>query len=188
MLTCKRCGSQGDAPKKPILSFLTADLDSINAPYYCDACRDIVNKQQANEEREAAASKQKEWLARQELAQRAAGVVMTTTQHIEGHYVRNYLGIESVEYVIGTGVFSEVSSGVADFFGQRSTQFEGKLQQAKKTAMDALKMLAAEKGANAVIGVDIDYTEFSGNRVALIVNGTLVRVAPLKSREKGTRG
>lgn len=174
MAICNRCRKSG-----PVLSFLTTDL--VTGEYYCEACTAIMQRER-NDARHKAVQE------RQLLAGKAAGVVMTTTQHIEGHYVRNYLGIESVEYVIGTGVFSEVSSGVADFFGQRSTQFEGKLQQAKKTAMDALKMLAAEKGANAVIGVDIDYTEFSGNRVALIVNGTLVRVAPLKSREKGTRG
>ena len=46
--------------------------------------------------------------------------------------------------------------------------------------MDALKYVAAEKGANAVIGVDLDYSEFSGNRIALIINGTLVRLAPNK--------
>ena len=48
--------------------------------------------------------------------------------------------------------------------------------------MDALKYRAAEKGANAVIGIDVDYTEFSGNRVALILNGTLVKLAVLAPR------
>ena len=73
-------------------------------------------------------------------------IVVTTTQGIDGHRIRKYLGIESVEFVIGTGVFSEVTSSIADFFGARSTAFENKLRAAKKEAIDALKFLAAERG------------------------------------------
>ncbi len=110
------------------------------------------------------------------------GILVTTTPGIDGHRVRKYIGIESVEFVIGTGVFSEVTSSIADFFGARSTAFENKLQAAKREAMDALKFLAAERGANAIVGVDLDYCEFSGNRVALIINGTLVVVEPLSQK------
>lgn len=70
---------------------------------------------------------------------------------------------------------------LSDLFGARSSGFENKLQVAKRTAMHALKTIAVRKGANAIIGVDLDYSEFSGNRVALILNGTLVKVAPRKS-------
>lgn len=80
--------------------------------------------------------------------------------------------------VMGTGMFSEVSSSLADFLGVRSSAFEQKLQAAKRHAMDALKYIAAERGANAVLAIDLDYTEFSGNRIALIINGTLVRIEP----------
>ena len=52
------------------------------------------------------------------------------------------------------------------------------LVQAKTVAMDSLKYLAAERGANAIIGIDLDYTEFTGNRIALIINGTLVLLEP----------
>ena len=104
-------------------------------------------------------------------------VILTTTNHIEGCIVKQYLGIESVEFVIGTGVFSEFSSGVADFFGSRSTAFESKLQEAKNQAFETLRWIAFNKGANAVVGIDLDYAEFSGNRIALMLNGTLVKVA-----------
>jgi uncharacterized protein YbjQ (UPF0145 family) len=107
-------------------------------------------------------------------------IVVTTTPNIDGYRVRKYLGIESVEFVIGTGIFSEVSGSIADFFGARSSAFETKLRAAKQYAMDALKFLAAEKGANAVVAVDLDYAEFSGNRIALIINGTLVAVEPIE--------
>jgi len=66
-------------------------------------------------------------------------------------------------------MFSEFGGDVADFFGARSTArstaFEEELQQAKRAALDKLKYRAFEKGDNAVIGVDLDYTEFSGNRI-----------------------
>ena len=104
---------------------------------------------------------------------------MTTTHSIDGHSVKRYLGIESVEFVIGTGVFSEISTDFQDFFGRRSSAFERKLQEAKKTAFDTLAMIAAERGANAILGIDVDYAEFTGNRIGLIVNGTLVEIAPV---------
>lgn len=114
-----------------------------------------------------------------ELKQLSQKVIITTTPGVDGYKVAEYLGIESVEFVIGTGVFSEVSSSIADFFGARSSAFERKLQVAKQHSMEALKFLAAEKGANAVVAVDLDYTEFSGNRIVLIINGTLVRIEPI---------
>ncbi len=114
----------------------------------------------------------------EDLRRKSADIVLTTTVHIEGHRVESYCGIESVEYVIGTGIFSELTSGVADMFGARSSAFENKLQQAKADAFSELQMRAVRAGANAVIGVDLDYTEFTGNRVALIVSGTLVKIVP----------
>ncbi len=87
-----------------------------------------------------------------------------------------YIDIESVEIVIGTGFFSEFSGEIADFFGARSSDFEQKLQKAKKTAFERLKYLAFERGGNAVIGIDIDYTEFSGNRIGVVANWTIVYI------------
>ena len=95
--------------------------------------------------------------------------------------VSRYVGIESVEVVIGTGVISEFTGGVADFFGQRSTDFEQKLQAAKKTAIQKLRFLALRQGGQAVIGVDLDYTEFSSNRIGVIANGTVVQIEMLSS-------
>jgi len=108
-------------------------------------------------------------------------VVVTTTPGIDGHKVIEYLGIESVEFVIGTGLFSEITTDIQDIFGARSSAFEKKLSTAKKQAMAMLKFRAAEKGANAVVAIDIDYTEFTGNRIALIINGTLVSVVPVEA-------
>ncbi|OGC76456.1 MAG: hypothetical protein A2Z27_04530 [candidate division Zixibacteria bacterium RBG_16_50_21] len=103
-------------------------------------------------------------------------MMITTTNNIDGYKVEKYIDIESVEIVVGTGMFSELSGGISDFFGARSGAFELKLQNAKRTALDALRYTASEKGGNAVIAVDLDYTEFSGNRIGLIVNGTIVKI------------
>jgi uncharacterized protein YbjQ (UPF0145 family) len=105
-------------------------------------------------------------------------IQLTTTPSLDGYSVARYIDIESVEIVVGTGMFSEFGGDVADFFGARSTAFENKLQKAKRTALDKLKYRAVERGGNAVIGIDLDYTEFSGNRIGLIANGTIVEVAP----------
>jgi uncharacterized protein YbjQ (UPF0145 family) len=154
MPKCSKCGAG--------ISIFAADLSGKDT--LCDGCKEAIRTNaliKAEEARKAATK-----------------VILTTTHNIDGHTIENYLGIESVEYVIGTGLFSEMSGEISDFFGARSKGFEKKLQIAKQQAMVALKILAAEKGANAVVGVDLDYTEFSGNRVGLILNGTLVRVVP----------
>lgn len=161
-MRCSRCGKSYGG----IMAALNTDL----ARPICPECEAA----QAEEKRKAEAE-------RREASERAAKVLLTTTPGVDGCRVISYLGIESVEVVMGTGVFSELSGDIADFFGQRSKGFESKLQQAKDLAFRLLREKAYRRGANAVIAVDMDYAEFSGNRVALIVNGTLVRLA----REKG---
>lgn len=141
------------------MAVLSVDLARLD--YVCDEC------------------KQKERDRQKRLRELSARVIITSTHSIDGYTVINYLGIESVECVIGTGMFSEITTDVRDFFGLRSTDFEKKLQHAKKAALEAMKMLAAEKGADAIVGVDLDYTEFSGNRIGLIVNGTMVQLVPV---------
>ena len=106
-------------------------------------------------------------------------IQLTTTNSIDDYKVKRYIDIHSVEIVIGTGVFSEFTGEISDFFGQRSTTFEKKLQEAKKAALDKLKYRAFEQDGNAVIGIDLDYTEFSGNRIGLIANGTIVEIIPI---------
>jgi len=165
-LTCSRCGA-----KQGVMATLTANVGADT--YVCASCKE----KEAREKEERLP----------QLRRLATSVVFTTTHNIDGHSVVKYLGIESVEFVIGTGFFSEISTDVEDFFGQRSSAFEKKLQAAKKAAFETLAMIAAEKGANAVVGIDVDYTEFSGNRVGLVVNGTLVEVQRVSSETLGER-
>lgn len=106
-------------------------------------------------------------------------VILTTTHSVEGYAIQQYLGIESVEIVIGTGVISEFTSAITDIFGERATAFERKLADAKQTALHRLQSIALQRGANAVVGVDIDYTEFMANRIGVVINGTLVNIKPV---------
>jgi len=105
-------------------------------------------------------------------------ILITTTLSIDGFKIAKYIDIESIEIVIGTGLFSEFGGEISDFFGARSTAFERKLQKAKQIAFKSLKYKAMKKGGDAVVGIDVDYTEFSGNRIGLIVNGTIVKLEP----------
>jgi uncharacterized protein YbjQ (UPF0145 family) len=162
-MKCSRCGKDFGG----MFGFLTADLAGENLCLDCQSKE--FQRQDAQAKRET------------EIKKLAESVLVTTTPSVEGHRVTSYLGIESVEIVIGTGFFSELSGDVSDFFGQRSKGFEGKLQDAKRVAFHLLRTRAAGKGANAVIGIDLDYTEFSGNRIGLILNGTLVRVTPIST-------
>jgi uncharacterized protein YbjQ (UPF0145 family) len=164
-VVCARCGS-----KQGILATLSVDLSS--GVYHCPKCVDAMASEKIKDQ-----EVEKQRVER--LMQLSRKVVVTTTPNIDGYKVKKYLGIESVEFVIGTGAFSEISSSIADFFGARSSAFEKKLRAAKQHAMETLKFLAAEKGANAVVGIDLDYTEFTGNRIALIINGTLVLAEPI---------
>lgn len=140
----------------------------IEGKEYCGGCK--AEKEKSDRETE-----------REKLNNLLEQMRITTTNHIDGYRVRNYIGIESVEFVIGTGIFSEITTDLQDFFGARSTAFELKLKNAKEFALKKLKYLAHEKGGNAVIGVDLDYTEFSGNRIGLIANGTVVDIEPIRS-------
>ena len=160
-MPCSWCGT-----RLGLLSAFTTDLAGDNLCAECERKRELSKVEKQKRERE--------------IAKRAETVIVTTTPTLEGHQIVAYLGIESVEIVIGTGLFVELTGEIADFFGQRSKGFEGKLQNAKRVAFQALKTLAAQQDANAVVGIDLDYTEFSGNRIGLIVNGTLVRTVPIE--------
>ena len=107
-------------------------------------------------------------------------VILTTTNNIDGYNVIDYISIGSVEVVIGTGVISEFGAGLADIFGGRVTEFEKKLNKGKKASLLKLKYAAYNAGGNAVIGIDLDYTEFASNTIGVVANGTIVKIEPIE--------
>ena len=103
-------------------------------------------------------------------------ILLTTTPTVEGHPVKQYLCIVTAETIIGANVVRDFMAGMRDFFGGRSNSYEEVLREAKQTALNELSQRAAAIGANAVVGVDLDYeTVGSGGSMLMVVcSGTAV--------------
>ena len=103
-------------------------------------------------------------------------MILTTTPTIEGYPVKQYLGDVASETIIGANVFRDIMAGLRDFFGGRSSSYEEVLKKAKDTALQELQERATAMGANAVIGIDLDYETVGANGSMLMVtaSGTAV--------------
>ena len=84
-------------------------------------------------------------------------MILSTTHGIEGRKVSDYKGIVVGEAILGTNIFSDMFAGIRDIVGGRSGAYEKELAKARGIALNELEQRAAECGANAVIGIDIDY-------------------------------
>ena len=104
-------------------------------------------------------------------------MLMTTTPIIEGKRIVKYYGIVSGETIIGANVFRDLFASIRDIVG-RSGSYEEVLRMAKDTALKEMEAQAAQMGANAVIGVDLDYETVGGSGSMLMVtaNGTAVKI------------
>ena len=105
-------------------------------------------------------------------------MLMTTTPSVEGKQIVRYLGGVTGETIIGANVFRDFLAGVRDFFGGRSASYEAVLREAKDTALEEMARQAEALGANAVVGIDLDYETVGGSGSMLMVtcSGTAVRV------------
>lgn len=112
----------------------------------------------------------------EEMLERAQSLILTTGFEVEGRPIREYLSVVSSEVVMGTGPIVEFLGSWTDFFGGRSGGFERKLEQAKDTCLDKLKAKAVQIGADAVIGIDLDYMNIASNMLMVVANGTAVRL------------
>jgi uncharacterized protein YbjQ (UPF0145 family) len=106
-------------------------------------------------------------------------MILTTTHGIEGHQVTRYHGIVTAEVILGANVFRDIFAGIRDFVGGRSGAYEKPLRQAREMAMEELEAEARDKGANAVIGIDIDYEVIgdSGSMLMVSISGTAVTIS-----------
>jgi uncharacterized protein YbjQ (UPF0145 family) len=111
-------------------------------------------------------------------------LLLTSGYNFEGYAIKKYLGICSGEFVLGTGWLSSLEAGLSDLFGVGSDLYAGKLRQAKEAALENLERFAKKLGANAVIGVDIDYNVFSADLIAVSANGTAVYIEPVLQEEQ----
>ena len=103
-------------------------------------------------------------------------MIMTTTPTIEGKHVTAYLGIVVGEAVMGANLFRDLFAGITDITGGRSGAYEGEMATARETTLCELEAHTAELGADAVIGVDLDY-EVINNMMMVTASGTAVKVA-----------
>jgi uncharacterized protein YbjQ (UPF0145 family) len=103
---------------------------------------------------------------------------MSTTTVIEGRPVREYLGIVTGEVIVGANIFKDLFASVRDIVGGRSGAYESTLRDARKTALDEAAQEALALGADAVIGVDLDYEVLGqgGSMLMVSVSGTAVRL------------
>jgi len=106
-------------------------------------------------------------------------MILTTTQTVESRPVREYLGIVSGEAILGANIFLDLFAGVRDIVGGRSGAYEKVLGNARETALGELEAAARQRGADAVVGVDLDYEVLGQNNGMLMVtaSGTAVRLA-----------
>ncbi|GEN28187.1 UPF0145 protein [Halovibrio variabilis] len=106
-------------------------------------------------------------------------VILTTSSHLEGYRVTDHIDIVSSECVFGMNVLKDMFAGFRDFFGGRNKSSQNALRDARVACLDELRAEAAQMGANAVIGIDLDYSEISGggkSMLFLVATGTAVKV------------
>ena len=103
-------------------------------------------------------------------------MILTTTPTIEGQPIKQYLGIITGETIIGANAIKDFMAGFTDFFGGRSSTYEKVLIEAKESALAELQQRAAQKGANAIVGIDLDYETVgaNGGMLMVTVSGTAV--------------
>ena len=103
-------------------------------------------------------------------------MIITTTPDIEGKSISQYLGIVTGEAVMGTNIFRDMFAKVRDIVGGRSGAYEKELKKAREVALLEIETAATELGANAVVGVDIDYEVLGADNGMLMVSisGTAV--------------
>lgn len=103
-------------------------------------------------------------------------LMLTNGFNFEGYKIKEYIKVISGENVLGTGFLSELSANFADIAGKESERFTSKLEQVKDNAIYRLCEQAADLNANAIIGVNFNYINFSGNVIGIVVSGTAVRI------------
>lgn len=102
-------------------------------------------------------------------------MISTTTPTLEGKRITEYKGIVFGEVITGVNFIKDFAAGLTNFFGGRSGSYEGELIQARENAIIEMEDRAKQMGANAVIGVDIDYEVLGqGNMLMVTASGTAV--------------
>ena len=106
------------------------------------------------------------------------GMIVTTTHMVEGRPVQDYLGIVTGEAIVGANILRDIFAGIRDIVGGRAASYEKVLKRARHEAIEELQAEAQKLGANAVIGVDLDYEVLgdTGSMLMVSASGTAVRL------------
>lgn len=105
-------------------------------------------------------------------------MLVTTTPSVEGKQITNYLGVVTGETIIGANFLKDFMAGIRDIIGGRSESYERVLREAKDSALAEMQQRAQQMGANAVVGIDLDYETIGANGSMLMVtaSGTAVTI------------
>lgn len=103
-------------------------------------------------------------------------MIVTTTNSVEGRRIKNYLGLVTGEAILGANIFRDIFAAVRDVVGGRSAAYEAELRKAREIATDELIEAARQRGADAVVGVDLDYETVGsqGGMLMVTITGTAV--------------
>lgn len=104
-------------------------------------------------------------------------MIVTTTPAVEGRPIRDYLGIVTGEAILGANVFRDLFAGIRDVIGGRSGSYEQVLREARDAALAEMEAEAKKRGADAIVGVDLDYETVSqGTMLMVTASGTAVKL------------
>jgi uncharacterized protein YbjQ (UPF0145 family) len=105
-------------------------------------------------------------------------MILTTTPNIDGHRITEYLGVVTGEAILGTNFVRDFFARVRDVVGGRSGSYEKELARARETAFREIQEEALEIGANAIVGIDLDYEVMgeNGSMLMVSISGTAVTI------------
>ena len=105
-------------------------------------------------------------------------MILTTTPSVDGRQITEYLGVVTGEAILGANIVRDLFTGVRDIVGGRSGAYEEELRKAREIAMEELGAEATSRGADAVVGIDLDYETVGqgGSMLMVSASGTAVRL------------
>src|SRR5215212_9035118 len=109
----------------------------------------------------------------------AGAMILTTTPAIDGRPIQTYLGLVTGEAILGANLFRDLFAGIRDVVGGRSAAYEKELANARETAVREMTERAQQLGADAIVGIDLDYEVLGAQSSMLMVNasGTAVKLS-----------
>jgi uncharacterized protein YbjQ (UPF0145 family) len=105
-------------------------------------------------------------------------MILTTTTSVDGRPIRTYLGLVTGEAILGANLFRDLFAGIRDIVGGRSAAYERELAKARQVALDEMSDKARQLGADAIVGIDLDYEVLGAQSGMLMVSasGTAVKL------------